>query len=76
MRRLRLQQPAALAELAEPGTLGRLELRAETDEHGTVEHVGAYRYVGLVRGLHAFSPAGEEPVLFLHRSEVVSFRSL
>lgn len=68
--------PAPLVELAEPGTLGRLELRADTEEHGTVEHADHYTYVGLVRGFHAFAPAGEAPVLFLDRTEVVSFRAL
>jgi hypothetical protein len=68
-----LLQPAELGELCEPGTCGRLRLRAEVEDE-TVEHTGRYVYVGSVRGLHAFAPAGE-PVLFLHRSEIVSFKA-
>ncbi len=67
-----LRQPAETGELADPGTVGRLELRADVNGE-TVEHTGRYVYVGVVRGMHAFAPAGE-PVLFLHRSEVVSFK--
>jgi hypothetical protein len=68
-----LLQPAELGELCEPGTCGRLRLKAEVGDE-SVEHTGRYVYVGSVRGLHAFAPAGE-PVLFLHRSEVVSFKA-
>ncbi len=68
-----LRQPAETGELAEPGTVGRLELAAEVNGE-TVKHTGRYVYVGVVRGLHAFAPAAE-PVLFLQRSEVVSFKT-
>lgn len=67
-----LLQPAEQGELCEPGTCGRLQLRAE-HEGETIEHTGRYVYVGSVRGLHAFAPAGE-PVLFLDRSEILSFK--
>jgi hypothetical protein len=66
----------ASREIAAPGTLGRLELRAEVEAHGTVRHEGDYQYVGVVRGKHAFAPAGDEPVLYLHRDEVVSFKAV
>ena len=76
-RRLRrapvILQPAELGELCDPGTNGRLRLAADL-ETGRLEHSGDYVYVGSVRGLHAFAPAGPSPVLFLHRTEVVSFR--
>lgn len=68
------RKPNPLQLLTEPGTVGNLELRAETDEHGLVTHAARARYVGVVRGLHAFSLAPDDPVVFLHRSEVVSFR--
>lgn len=67
-----LFQPAEADELCEPGTCGRLRLKAELETE-TIEHTGRYVYVGSVRGLHAFAPAGD-PVLFLHRSEVLSFK--
>lgn len=69
-------RPPERHEVAEPGTRGRLQLRADTDEHGTIEHNGEYLYVGVVRGMHAFAPAAESPLLFLHRDEVVAFRAL
>jgi hypothetical protein len=70
----RLFGPAAPCELCEPGTRGTLQLRAHTDEHGTIEHSGEYVYAGLVRGFHVFAPVGDSPVLFLDRSEVVTWK--
>jgi hypothetical protein len=63
---------AERGEIAEPGTSGRLELRAE-HEGETLEHAGDYVYVGVVRGLHAFAPVCGEPILYLHRHQVLSF---
>lgn len=60
-------------ELAEPGTTGRLKMRAETDEHGVLEHTGDFVYVGVVRGLHAFAPTHPTPVLFLKRDQITRF---
>jgi len=70
-----LKRQAEPGELCEPGTCGRLRLRAELEDASVVEHTGRYVYVGEVRGLHAFAPADDNPVLYLHRSEVVSFKA-
>lgn len=67
------KQKTERGELAEPGTAGHLALRAE-HEGETLEHEGDYVYVGLVRGLHAFAPAGREPLLYLQRGQVLSFQ--
>lgn len=72
----RLFGPSAAHELCEPGTRGLLRLRAETAEHGVIEHGGVYVYAGLVRGLHVFAPAEHSPVLFLDRTEVVTWNPI
>lgn len=69
-RRRRTPKPGAL----KPGARGYLCLRANTEDHGLIEHEGDYRYVGVVDGHHAFAPATDEPVVYLTEREVVSFR--